>query len=69
MFTRKMANRFTEYNPQITIKESSVMKVMSMLRYCIPSGADILLNFTHTMDSFAEWKAADSENNFLYHLF
>ena len=45
------------------------MKVMSMLRYCIPSGADILLNFTHTMDIFAEWKAADSENNFLYHLF
>ena len=45
------------------------MKVMSMLRYCIPSGADILLNFTHTMDIFAEWKAADTENNFLYHLF
>ena len=45
------------------------MKVMSVLRYCIPSGADILLNFTHTMDIFAEWKAADSENNFLYHLF
>ena len=45
------------------------MKVMSMLRYCIPSGANILLNYTHTMDSFAEWKAADSENNFLYHLF
>ena len=42
---------------------------MSVLRYCIPSGADILLNFTHTMDIFAEWKAADSENNFLYHLF
>ena len=45
------------------------MKVMSMLRYFLPNGGDILLNFTHTMDFFAEWKAADSENNFLYHLF
>ena len=42
---------------------------MSMLRYFLPNGGDILLNFTHTMDFFAEWKAADSENNFLYHLF
>ena len=25
------------------------MKVMSMLRYYIPSGGDILLNFTHTI--------------------
>ena len=40
------------------------MKVMSMLRYFLPNGGDILLNFTHTMDFFAEWKAADSENNF-----
>ena len=42
---------------------------MSMLRYFLPNGGDILLNFTPTMDFFAEWKAADSENNFLYHLF
>ena len=42
---------------------------MSVLRYFLPNGGDILLNFTHTMDFFAEWKAADSENNFLYHLF
>ena len=41
---------------------------MSVLRYFLPNGGDILLNFTH-MDFFAEWKAADSENNFLYHLF
>ena len=40
------------------------MKVMSMLRYFLPNRGDILLNFTHTMDFFAEWKAADSENNF-----
>ena len=42
---------------------------MSVLRYFLPNGGDILLNFTHIMDFFAEWKAADSENNFLYHLF
>ena len=42
---------------------------MSMLRYCIPNGGDILLNLTHTMGIFAEWKAAESGNNFLYHLF
>ena len=45
------------------------MKVMSMLRYCIPSGGDILLNFTHIMLFFAERKAAESGTNFLYHLF
>ena len=42
---------------------------MSMLRYCIPSGGDILLNFTHIMLFFAERKAAESGTNFLYHLF
>ena len=42
---------------------------MSVLRYFLPNGGDIWLNFTHIMDFFAEWKAADSENNFLYHLF
>ena len=42
---------------------------MSVLRYFLPNGGDILLNFTHIMDFFAKWKAADSENNFLYHLF
>jgi len=35
------------------------MKVMSVLRYFLPNGGDILLNFTHIMDFFAEWKAAE----------
>ena len=45
------------------------MKVMSMLSYRIPSGGDILLNFTHTLGVFAEWKAAESENHLFWFLY
>ena len=45
------------------------MKVMSMLRYCIPSGGDILLNFIPWAWVCLQNGKMQSENNFLYHLF